>query len=153
MSAHDVEVSKALLTAFGRTTLLVRDQDEALAFYRDKLGFEVLYDSRTSNGFRSLHIGLPGQLHEPKVGLWLIPASGDEELARVGRQTGREPMLVVYTDDCRRAAATLVDRGVKFRIPPTADSDAVFAHFHDLYGNELVLVELPTNPRADNGER
>jgi hypothetical protein len=53
-------------------------------------------------------------------------------------------MLVVYTGDCRRAAATLGDRGVKFRIPPQADAGAVVAHFEDLYGNEPVLVELPT---------
>ena len=101
-----------------------------------------MHDSKTPDGFRVLHIGLPGQQHEPRVGLWLIPARSDEELALVGRQTGREPMLVIYTDDCRRAAATLGDRGVKFRIPPKSESGGVFAHFEDLYGNELVLVEL-----------
>ena len=76
------------------------------------------------------------------MGLWLIPARSDEELALVGRQSGREPLLVVYTDDCRRAAAVLAEGGVKFPIPPKADPGAVVAHFEDLYGNQLVMVEL-----------
>src|SRR5437867_772530 len=84
------DTPKAILTALGRATLLVRDQDEALAFYCEKLGFEVLYDGRNPDGFRALHIGLPGQRQEPRVGLWLIPARSDEELALVGRQSGRE---------------------------------------------------------------
>lgn len=105
MTANDVGAAKSILTALGRTTLLVRDQDEALAFYRESLGFEVLHDGETPDGFRALHIGLRGHQQEPRVGLWLIPARGNEELALVGRQTGRAPMLVVYTDDCRRAAA------------------------------------------------
>jgi catechol 2,3-dioxygenase-like lactoylglutathione lyase family enzyme len=87
MTANDVGAAKSILTTLGRTTLLVRDQDEALAFYRDRLGFEVLHDGRTPDGFRALHIGLLAQQHEPRVGLWLIPARGNEELALVGRQT------------------------------------------------------------------
>jgi catechol 2,3-dioxygenase-like lactoylglutathione lyase family enzyme len=142
MKTNDTDAPTSILTALGRSTLLVRDQDEALAFYRDKLGFEILYDGRNPDGFRALHIGLPGQRQEPRVGLWLIPARSSEEQALVGRQAGGEPMFVVYTDDCRRAAATLADRGVKFRIPPKVDPGAVVAHIEDLYGNELVLVEL-----------
>jgi hypothetical protein len=86
MKTNDADARTSILTALGRSTLLVRDQDEALAFYRDKLGFEVLYDGRNPDGFRALHIGLPGQRQEPRVGLWLIPARNSDEQALVGRQ-------------------------------------------------------------------
>jgi len=142
MRKNDIDASKSILTALGRTTLLVRDQDEAIGFYCDKLGFEILHDSTSPDGFRALHIGLPGQPQEPRVGLWLITAQGVEEQALVGRQAGREPMFVVYTDDCKHAAATLAERGVKFRITPQEKPGAIVAHFLDLYGNELVLAEL-----------
>ena len=59
----------------GRTTLLVRDYDRALAFYRDRLGFHVLHDERTATGERHLHIGLAAHEDEPPGGL-----KGDAEI-------------------------------------------------------------------------
>jgi catechol 2,3-dioxygenase-like lactoylglutathione lyase family enzyme len=58
-----------MIKAIGRTVLLVRDYDEALSFYRDILGFQVLFDETTDSGQRLLHAGLPGQLG---VGLWFL---------------------------------------------------------------------------------
>ncbi|HUF28675.1 MAG TPA: VOC family protein [Gemmatimonadaceae bacterium] len=130
-----------MLKGLGRTTLLVHDYEEALAFYRDVLGFTVLHDSTASSGQRFLHIGLPDQRGSPPVGLWLLePAGDDAEL--VGRQAGGQPLLVIYTDDCHGDVATLQRRGVGFRGPPVAEGGALFAHFSDLYGNVVVLVEL-----------
>lgn len=130
-----------MLRGLGRTTLLVHDYEAALGFYRDVLGFAVLHDSTAPSGQRFLHIGLPDQRGTPLVGLWLLePPAGDADL--VGRQAGAQPLLVFYTDDCNGAVATLEQRGVEFRGPPVAEGDALFAHFADLYGNVLVLVEL-----------
>jgi catechol 2,3-dioxygenase-like lactoylglutathione lyase family enzyme len=127
-----------MIKAIGRTVLLVRDYDEALSFYRDILGFQVLFDETTDSGQRLLHAGLPGQ---PGVGLWFLQP-GAEDTDRIGRQTGQHPCLVLYTEDCRRTAANLGARGVRFKKQPQEGAGAVFAHFEDLYGNDLVLVEL-----------
>lgn len=131
----------AELTSLGRMVLLVRDYDEALRFYRDALGFVPLHDETTPDGQRFLHVGLPAQAGGPPVGLWfLTPAPGDED--RVGRQAGGQPLLVMYTDDCGEAVARLQALGVRFKRLPAAQGGSVFAQFYDLYGNEIVLVEL-----------
>jgi catechol 2,3-dioxygenase-like lactoylglutathione lyase family enzyme len=130
------------LSALGRTTLLVRSYDDALAFYRDKLGFVVLHDATAPNGQRYLHIGLPGQPGEPPVGLWLLEAVG-VDAGLVGCQAGTHPFLILYTDDCRGTARALAARGVTIRREPEAADGATFAHIADLYGNELLIVELP----------
>ena len=74
-----------MFRAIGRVVVGVSDQDEALAFYRDVLGFEVLHDS-DDEGLRYLHIGLPGQ---PDMGLWLMPGAAEHD----------RPLLVLYADD------------------------------------------------------
>jgi catechol 2,3-dioxygenase-like lactoylglutathione lyase family enzyme len=135
------------IRSFGRTTLLVRGYDEALAFYRDKLGFAVLHDATGANGQRYLHIGLPGQPGEPPVGLWLLEAVG-VDAALVGCQAGTHPFLVLYTDDCRGNTRALAARGVEIRREPATADGATFAHIADLYGNEILLVQLgATSPR------
>jgi catechol 2,3-dioxygenase-like lactoylglutathione lyase family enzyme len=131
-----------MLTTLGRFTLLVRDYDEALAFYRDVLGFEVLHDSLGVDGQRYLHMGLQDQAGGPGFGLWLLTPASDADRMLIGRQAGRQPLLVLYTANCSATASALETRGVKFRKPPQSEGGAVFAHFLDLYGNEIVLVEL-----------
>jgi catechol 2,3-dioxygenase-like lactoylglutathione lyase family enzyme len=122
----------------GRTTLLVRDQDEAARFYRDAFGFQLLHDEVLPNGFRAMHIGPPEQ---SPVGLWLMPGADD----RVGRQTEGEPFLILYTDDLasdlERLAAIRVHpaRGGPIHDPERGES---YAHIADLYGNEILLVQL-----------
>ncbi|HEY9514368.1 MAG TPA: VOC family protein [Gemmatimonadaceae bacterium] len=136
-----------MLTAIGRTTILVHDYDEALEFYRDVLGFHPLHDTTAPDGQRYLHMGIPGQAGDPPVGLWFLqPGNGDSDL--IGCQAGGQPLLVLYTDDCRATAATLAERGVRFPRLPAERDGAVFAHFLDLYGNEFVLVELPQSPNT-----
>jgi catechol 2,3-dioxygenase-like lactoylglutathione lyase family enzyme len=125
----------------GRTTLLVRDHDKALAFYRDRLGFRVLHDERTPDGGRYLHIALAAQHDEPAVGLWLMQATGDDERL-VGRQAGSHPFLVLYTDDCEATIRELEQAKVEIRKSLATSDGATFAHIADLYGNELVIVEL-----------
>jgi catechol 2,3-dioxygenase-like lactoylglutathione lyase family enzyme len=125
----------------GRTTLLVRDYDKALVFYRDRLGFRVLHDERKPNGERYLHIGLATDNGEPPAGLWLMEAKGDDAIL-VGRQAGGHPFLVLYTDDCEATVRELERAKVEIRQPPVTADGATFAHIADLYGNELIIVEL-----------
>ena len=128
-----------MLTALARFTLLVEDYDEALLFYVDKLGFEVLIDTRLAEDIRFVHVGIPGQ---EGIGIWFIRATTDAQRARVGRQTDGEPCFVLYTDDCRQAYQELRSRGVQFLREPEEHPGEIVAHFRDLYGNIVVLVEL-----------
>jgi catechol 2,3-dioxygenase-like lactoylglutathione lyase family enzyme len=128
-----------VIAYIGRTVLLVRDYDEAIGFYREKLGFEVIFDQVLESGFRAVHVGPQGQ---SGVGLWLMEAHGDEKLARLGNQTGGGPVMVMYTGDCRATTSELAARDVTVLKQPQEETDSVFSHVADLYGNEIVLVEL-----------
>ncbi|WP_161498743.1 VOC family protein [Microterricola pindariensis] len=123
---------------WGRTVVLVRDYEEAIAFYRDGLGFEVLFDEPGEGGFRLLHLGTGGE-----TGLWLMQVlPGDERL--VGHQAGGHPLGVLYVDELDAALARLAALGTVPAQPPGADAGSRWAHVHDLYGNQIVLVQLFT---------
>jgi catechol 2,3-dioxygenase-like lactoylglutathione lyase family enzyme len=113
----------------GRVVLLVHDQQEALAFYRDVLGFAVLHDS-DADGFRYLHVGLPGQ---PETGLWLFPGEA---------RTGGGPLLVLYADDLDAVRARLDEHGVA-RFEEREDPAGRSLQFRDPAGNVLVAAETP----------
>jgi predicted enzyme related to lactoylglutathione lyase len=131
----------------GRVVVLVRDYDAALAFYRAAFGARVLFDAPSPSGDRYLHLGFGAPTDDPSadgapgVGLWLLRAGG-EDAARVGRQTGGQPLAVCYTPDVRAAVARAKAAGATVVRPVAAADGAAFAHVADLYGNEFVLVEL-----------
>src|ERR1700733_2166532 len=125
----------------GRTTLLVREDDEALAFYRDPPGFQVLFDEKRPDGLRLLHIALAAQQAAPTVGLWLVKAEGTND-ALVGPQAGEHPFLVLYTDNCHATVREMEQANVEIRRQPETADGATFAHIADLYGNDVLIVEL-----------
>jgi catechol 2,3-dioxygenase-like lactoylglutathione lyase family enzyme len=133
-----------MLSALGRTTLLVRDYDEALAFYRDALGLAVLHDSTGPGEQRYLHLGVPGQPGEPAPGLWMLRPTSEGDVALIGRQAGDHPFLVFYTSDCAGTLAEWVSRGVRVKRAPREEGGAVFVHVEDCYGNDILLVERIT---------
>jgi len=126
------------MNRIGRLVLLVRDYDEAIAFYTEKLGFEKFVDIDAGER-RYVHVRLPSQ---PDFGIWLLHAESDADRQRIGTQTAGQPVAVIYTDRLLEDVDTLSRRGVNFVRPPKIESGAAFAHFLDLYGNEFVLVEL-----------
>src|SRR5512141_1426458 len=127
-----------MFTRIGRMILLVKDYEEALSFYVGKLGFEKIYDETVSEGLRYVHIGVPGQ---EDVGLWMLKA-GTGEKSLVGRQAGGEPLFVLYTDDCKTTYETLRGRGVEVLYEPEDSEGDIHVHFKDVYGNQIVMVEL-----------
>ncbi len=127
-----------LISHIGRATVIVRDEDEALGFYRDLLGLDVLFDGTLPDGTRLVHVG-PAHT---RTGLWLLRARTPEQHALIGRQTAGLPLLVLNTYDCRGTYLRLRDLGVRFQAPPTETATDVWVHLEDLYGNPIVLVEL-----------
>jgi predicted enzyme related to lactoylglutathione lyase len=116
------------------TALLVRDHDEALAFYVGVLGFELVEDTDLG-GKRWVRIRAGG------AGLILRRATTDAQLARVGDQTGGSVLLFVETDRFDQTHARWVAGGVRFTEPPRDEPFGRVAVCLDLYGNRIDLIE------------
>ena len=127
----------------GVVGLYVRDQDEALVFYCEKLGFQVVSD--VSNGdYRWLTVQSPDQ---PSFQLGLFrpgPPIHDEATAQALNEAvakGAMPALVMHVDDCRGVYQQLLDRGVEMTQEPTDRFGNVDAGFRDPSGNGWKLIE------------
>ena len=123
--------------------LYVRDQDEALAFYVDKLGFRVHTDAR-NGGYRWLTVQHPDQ---PSFQLGLCAPESpmlDAASAQALRELvakGAMPPLVLEVSDCRAAYEQMRTRGVEFTQEPVARYGSVDAGFRDPSGNGWKLIE------------
>lgn len=115
----------------------VRDYDEALTFYVDKLGFEKLEDTDLGGGKRWVRVRPVGSTG---AGILLARAVHEKQLATVGNQTGGRVFVFLETDDFWRDHDALVARGVVFVRPPSEEPYGTVAVFADLYGNLFDLV-------------
>jgi catechol 2,3-dioxygenase-like lactoylglutathione lyase family enzyme len=130
------------------TQLWVNDQEEALAFYTEKVGMEVRMDVTLPElgDFRWLTVGPTSQ---PDVAIVLMPIPGppmmDDETAGQVRELmakGFAGAVFLTTDDCRGAFEELSGRGVEFVDQPEERPYGIDASFRDPSGNQLRLVEL-----------
>jgi catechol 2,3-dioxygenase-like lactoylglutathione lyase family enzyme len=119
-------------------TLVVRDYDEALAFFVDRLGFEVAEDAPLPSGKRWVVVA---PLGNGGARLLLARADGPEQAAAVGRQAAGRVVLFLETDDFARDHAAYLARGVRFVEEPRRESYGTVAVFEDLYGNRWDLIE------------
>lgn len=122
--------------------LVVRDYDEALAFYVGKLGFELVEDSyQPAQDKRWVTVRPPGAGADATT-LLLARASTPEQAEFIGDQAGGRVFLFLRTDDFDRDFATMVERGIEFVRPPADMPYGKVAVFLDLYGNRWDLVEF-----------
>ena len=135
-----------MFNAIGTVSLWVHDQDEALAFYTEKLGLETRADVSLAElgDFRWLTVGVPGQ--DLDIALMAIPGAPvfDEETAgqvRTLMGKGAAGTLFLTTDDCRRDHEELKGRGVEFSEEPSDRPYGVDAALHDPSGNSIRLVQ------------
>lgn len=119
--------------------LLVRDYDEAIAYYTQVLGFALLEDSPRGEGKRWVRVAPPGS---GETAILLAKASGAAQHARVGDQTGGRVGFFLHTDDFQRDFAAMTQRGVCFAEMPRVEDYGTVAVFEDLYGNRWDLLEL-----------
>jgi catechol 2,3-dioxygenase-like lactoylglutathione lyase family enzyme len=117
--------------------IVVRDYDEAIDFYTNKLGFVLLEDTRLSDTKRWVRVQPPGG----GCGLLLAKGVGVEQESRIGNQTGGRVFLFLHTDDLERDYKNLLHHNIRIvREPSTEDFGKVLV-FADLYGNLWDLIE------------
>jgi catechol 2,3-dioxygenase-like lactoylglutathione lyase family enzyme len=120
-------------------SILVRDYDEAIAFYTNVLRFALIEDRALAEGKRWVIVAPPGYR---ETGLLLAKASTPEQESRIGNQTGGRVFLFLHTDDFWRDYHDMKSRGVRFREEPRQEAYGTVAVFEDLYGNKWDLLEL-----------
>jgi catechol 2,3-dioxygenase-like lactoylglutathione lyase family enzyme len=128
-----------MMQQLAHVALLVRDYDEALAFYIDKLGFHLVADTPLGAGKRWVLVAPPGSVGGSA--LLLARAEGPTQLGQVGCQAGGRVFLFLTTDDFWRDHARMVAQGVVFQETPREESYATVAVFADLYGNLWDLLQ------------
>lgn len=122
--------------SLGPVAFLVRDYDEAIRWFTEKLGFQLLEDTDLGAGKRWLRVGA-----ENGAELLLAKADGPQQEAAVGSQAGGRVFLFLRTDDFSRDHAAMLGKGIRFREAPRFEPYGTVAVFEDLYGNPWDLIE------------
>ncbi|MGW1467917.1 VOC family protein [Streptomyces sp. NPDC002308] len=122
------------------TTLVVHDYDEAIAFYRDAVGFELAEDTDRGNGTRWVVVR-PRGAGASGTGLLLARAKDGEQRAAVGAQTGGRVGFFLHTEDFAGDHARMTAAGVRFLEEPRHEAYGSVAVFEDLYGNRWDLLQ------------
>ena len=127
----------------GLVSIIVRDYDEAIAFYVGTLGFLLVEDTHLPEpGQRWVVVSPPGATESH---LLLARATNDPQKAHVGNQTGGRVFLFLYTDDFWRDFHAYTDRGVVFVREPRTEAYGTVAVFQDLHGNLWDLIQPATH--------
>jgi catechol 2,3-dioxygenase-like lactoylglutathione lyase family enzyme len=123
----------------GYVTLLVRDYEEAKAWYCDVLGFNLIEDTPLADGKRWVVVAPQGSAG---TRLLLARASTPEQARRVGAQTGGRVFLFLHTEDFWQDFRAMRKKGVRFSEEPRQESYGTVVVFEDIYGNLWDLLQL-----------
>jgi catechol 2,3-dioxygenase-like lactoylglutathione lyase family enzyme len=123
----------------GYVAVVVRDYDEAIDFYIEKLGFMLVEDTPLSDVKRWVLVSPPGAR---ETCLLLAKAASPEQAARIGDQTGGRVFLFLHTDDFWRDYQQFRAKGIAFVREPSEEAYGTVAVFQDLYGNLWDLLQL-----------
>ncbi|HEY3384948.1 MAG TPA: VOC family protein [Saprospiraceae bacterium] len=126
--------------------LLVRDYDEAIQYYTEVLNFELIEDTVMSETKRWVLVR--PSAHEG-CNLLLAKAANEEQLSRVGNQTGGRVFLFLHTDDFYRDYDHLISHGVVFTRGPIEEVYGTVGVFKDLYGNLWDLIQPKEIPMSE----
>lgn len=118
--------------------IVVKDYDEAIAFYTQKLHFILIEDTVLSETKRWVVIKPNG---EGGCNILLAKAASEEQESRIGNQTGGRVFLFMHTDDIKRDYSNLTSHGIEFIRAPSKEVYGIVAVFKDLYGNLWDLIE------------
>ena len=129
-----------MLQRFAHFTITVRDYDEAIAFFADKLGFELIEDTDLGDGKRWVRVRPAGSTG---TGILLARAASETQKGSVGNQVGGRVLAFLETDDFWRDYHAMRAKGVVFVRAPSEQSYGTVAVFEDLYGNRFDLIGPP----------
>jgi uncharacterized glyoxalase superfamily protein PhnB len=121
-----------------RIALVVNDYDEAIAFYTQKLNFQLIEDTRLTETKRWVVVSPPGS---DDCALLLAKAANETQRTCIGNQTGGRVFLFLYTDDFWRDYNAMLAKGINFIRPPQKEAYGTVAVFEDLYGNLWDLIQ------------
>lgn len=124
--------------AIKNATLLVKNYDDAITFYTQKLNFILVEDVQLGDGKRWVTIQAKNQ---PDFGLVLSLASSELQKATVGKQAGDGIAFFMQTSDTKRDYTLFSKNGVVFIQEPTEQPYGIVAIFKDLYGNKWDLIQ------------
>ena len=120
--------------------LVVRDYDDAIAFYTEKLNFQLIEDTyQPEQDKRWVVVSPPGSTGTT---LLLARASNPEQESFIGNQTGGRVFLFLNSDDFWRDYNDMIAKGIKFIREPKVEDYGTVAVFEDLYGNLWDLLQL-----------
>jgi uncharacterized glyoxalase superfamily protein PhnB len=125
--------------AIGLVSLVVREYDEAIAYYVGVLGFTLIEDSFIPEQNKRWVVVAPPGSSESR--LLLARASTEEQAARIGNQTGGRVSFFLHTDDLDRDYRNYKSKGVAFVREPRREPYGTVAVFKDLYGNLWDLLQ------------
>lgn len=123
----------------GSMALVVKNYDDAIAFYTQKLSFYLVEDTDLGNGKRWVLVSPP---NSNGTNLLLAKASTPEQLEAIGNQTGGRVFLFLHTNDFWRDYKTMQKNGIRFNEQPREEAYGTVVVFEDLYGNKWDLLQL-----------
>jgi len=121
----------------GEVALLVRDYEEAIAWFIQKLDFALIADAPVPTNERWVTVAPPGS----QAAVRLARAETQRQRAQVGHQADERVLLYLHTDDFARDYAAYTARGVRFVEAPRQEAYGTVAVFEDLYGNRWDLIQ------------
>lgn len=127
---------KPMTQQLGQIALLVREYDEAIRYYTEILGFELLEDTQMSETKRWVRVNPPGSTCH----LLLAKVATETQQNQIGHQAGGRVFLFLYTDDFWRDYKMYSSRGVEFIREPSEEDYGTVSVFKDLYGNLWDLI-------------
>ena len=133
--------------SLGLVSLVVKEYEEALAFFVGKLGFELIENSFVPEQNKRWVVIAPRGSRGAQ--LLLARASAPEQEQRIGNQTGGRVFLFLYTDDFWRDYEQYKAQGVEFTRAPVEQPYGTVAVFRDLYGNLWDLVQMRTGASTE----
>lgn len=141
MSAGGTQMERPILSRLATIAVVVRDYDDAVAWYRDRLGLDVVEDTDMGEGKRWVVVA-PSSRTGARI--LLAKASGEAQQSRIGNQTGGRVGFFFETDDFARDHARMIAQGIVFKEEPRHEPYGTVAVFADLYGNLFDLIEPRT---------
>lgn len=135
-------MTQQLQQQIGNVALVVENYDDAIAFYTDKLGFELIEDTDLGNGKRWVQVA---PAHSTGTRLLLAQASNAEQARCIGQQAGGRVFLFLETDDFWRDYTAMKSKGVEFIEAPRDEAYGTVVVFKDLYGTKWDLLQRRTD--------